>query len=100
MAEGGDIPLTNPKIQRLGAAISQNDMESFALGYLDIDNAIIKNMKREETREAFNREVLFRWRNKNPKNQVVVISSCNILCPIFYYWTCCTNTLTFYCCIY
>ena len=75
MEEGGDIPLTNRQIQRLGAAISTNDMESFALGYLNIDNAVIKNVKREETGEAFNREVLFRWRNKNPKYQVTVMYS-------------------------
>ena len=73
MADGVDVPLTNRQIQRLGDAISRDDMESFALGYLDIDNAIIKNMKREETAEAFNREVLFRWRNKNPKYQVTVM---------------------------
>ena len=73
MAEGGDIPLTNRQIQQLGAAISQDDMESFALGYLDIDNAIIKNMKREQTAQAFNRELIYHWSNKNPNYQVKVI---------------------------
>ena len=74
MAEGGDVPLTNRQIQQLAAAISQGDMESIALGYLNIDNSIVKNMKREETGEAFNREVIYHWRNKNPKKQTMVMN--------------------------
>ena len=84
MAEGGDIPLTNRQVQRLGAAISQEDMESFAVGYLDIDNAIIKNMKRGQSAQAFNREVIYHWRNKNPKYQVTVMSYSLLL-------KCCTH---------
>ena len=67
MATGGDPPLTNRQIQRLGAAISRDDMETFAVGYLNIDNNIVKNMKKEESGEAFNRQVIYHWRNKNPK---------------------------------
>ena len=83
MAEAEDAPLTNQQIHRLGRVISRDDMESFALGYLDIDNAIIKNMKREERGQAFNREVIYHWRNKNPKYQLTVMSYF-ILCSIFY----------------
>ena len=58
MAEGGDITLTNKQIARLGAAISQDDMETFARRYLDLNHATIKNMKTGKTPEAFNREVI------------------------------------------
>ena len=72
MATGGDPPLTNRQIQRLGAAISRDDMEMISVGYLNIDNNIVKNMKREENGEAFNREVIYHWRNKNARNQTAV----------------------------
>ena len=72
MAEGGEVPLTNRQIQRLGAAISQDDMETFARGYLNFNNATLKNMKKDKTSEAFNREVIDHWKNKNPKDQVMV----------------------------
>ena len=72
MAEGGELPLINRQITRLGAAISQDNMESFARGYLDLNNATIKNMKSGMSGEAFNREVIDRWKNKNPKNQLTV----------------------------
>ena len=78
MATGGDPKLTNRQIQRLGAAISQDDMETFAVGYLNIDNSNVKNMKREENREAFNREVICHWRNKNPRNQTTVTTSISL----------------------
>ena len=70
----GDVPLTNRQIQRLGAAISQDDMESIATGYLNIDHSILKNMNRGQSPEAFNLEVIYHWRNKTPKNQVMVTS--------------------------
>ena len=79
MAEGGDVPLTNRQIARLGAAISQDDMETFARGYLDLNDATIKNMKRGKTGEAFNREVIDRWKNKNSKYQVTVIIFFDVL---------------------
>ena len=72
MAEGGDVQLTNQQIQRLGAAISRDDMESIAAGYLNIDDSIVKNMNRGQSSEAFNREVIYHWRNKTPRNQVMV----------------------------
>ena len=70
--EAGDYILTNRQIQRLGSVISQDDMETFARGYLNYNDATIKNMKKGKTPEAFNREVLDHWKNKNPKNQVTV----------------------------
>ena len=72
MATGGDPKLTNKQIQRLGVVISRDVMETFAVGYLNIDISIVKNMKREESGEAFNREVIYHWRNKNPRNETMV----------------------------
>ena len=71
MAEGRGVPLTNRQIQRLAAAISRNKMESIAMGYLDISHEKIKSSRGEET-EAFNREMIVLWSNRNPKNQVMV----------------------------
>ena len=54
MAEGRGVPLTNRQIQRLAASISRHDMESIAMGYLNISHEKIKSCRGEET-EAFNR---------------------------------------------
>ena len=50
-------------------------MAAIAEGYMDIDEATIKNKKYEthkEGAEALNREIIQIWRNKNPDNQVKV----------------------------
>ena len=59
--------LSNRQIVRLAAAISTSDMETVALGYLDLDEAVLKSLKTEkrEDPEGFNREVLRRWSNMN-----------------------------------
>ena len=73
MATGGDSgQLTNRQIVRLAAAISANNMVAIAEGYLDIDDATIKNKKYEnkDDAQAFNREIIKEWRNKNSGNYV------------------------------
>ena len=74
MASNTDGSLTNNQIVRLARAISSRDMESIALGYLDIEDPTIKNMKRDtDNAEAFNREIIRHWMHKNPEpNQVQV----------------------------
>ena len=59
---------------RLGAAVSADDMESIAEGYLDIDDTTIRNLRRDASNsEAFNRDVIRYWANKNSgPNQVQV----------------------------
>ena len=59
--------LNNRQIVRLAAAISTPDMETVALGYLDLDEPLLKSLKREykEQPEAFNREILRKWSNMN-----------------------------------
>ena len=74
MATGGNPEqLTNRQIVRLAAAISADKMTSIAEGYMDIDNETVKNIRRNEgDSEAFNREIIRYWMNKNPDNQVEV----------------------------
>ena len=67
--------LTNRQYVRLGRAISSPDIESIALGYLNIDDEIIKSLRYEHrgNSEAFNRDILKRWAYRNPgSNQVEV----------------------------
>ena len=74
MATGGDNQLTNNQIVRLARAISSRDMESIALGYLDIEEETIKNLRdvRRDNVEAFNRDIIRHWMHKNPLDQVQV----------------------------
>ena len=74
MAEGGNVPQTNRQIQQLGATISQPNMESIAMGFLNIDDDTISSfrVKRGDNTEAFNRDIIIYWANKNPRNQVKV----------------------------
>ena len=60
--------LTNRQYVQLGRAISSPDMESIALGYLNIDLMIIKSKQFDHrgNSEAFNRDILKRWANRNP----------------------------------
>ena len=49
-------------------------MESIAEGYLDISRVTVGNIRRENqgNPEAFNRDIIHHWANKNPENQVKV----------------------------
>ena len=62
------------QIVRLGAAIPANNMAAIAEGYMGISSVTIKNKKYEnkDDSEAFNREIIRHWANKNPENQVKV----------------------------
>ena len=68
MATPGEPPVhvTRKQIVRLAAAITANNMESIAEGYMDIDNETVKNLRRDASNsEGFNRDVLRYWTNKN-----------------------------------
>ena len=67
--------LTNRQYVQLGRAIASPDMESIALGYLNIDKARIKSLKTEhrENTEAFNRDIIELWANKNPDSNGVKV---------------------------
>ena len=50
-------------------------MESIALGYLDIEEGKIKNLKaaRGEDKEGFVRDLIKEWACRNSENQVQII---------------------------
>ena len=73
MATDDKIPLTPKQIVRLASAISADNMESIAEGYLDLSPETIKNIRRDASNsEAFNRDVVRHWANKNSDDQVEV----------------------------
>ena len=78
MAAEGNLQLTDEKIAVLATAISVENMTSIAEGYMNISDETIKNLEYENRgkAQAFNREVLKLWRNKNSaSDQVKVIHS-------------------------
>ena len=73
--------LTSRHIVRLAAVISADNMAAIAEGYMDISDETIKNKKYEnkDSAEAFNREILKNWLNRNSSpNQAQVCK------PIFF----------------
>ena len=77
--------LTPRQIVRLASAISTDNMESIAEGYLDISPETVKNIRRDASNsEAFNREIIRYWMYKNPEDQVQVknIRCHSMLCHI------------------
>ena len=77
--EGDPDQLTRKQIVRLAAAISADNMESIAEGYMDISDETIKNIRRDASNsEAFNRDVIRHWMYRNPEHQVEV-------CFVYYY---------------
>ena len=64
--------LINRQIVRLAASISSDNMESIAEGYMDIDTETVKNTRRDASNsQAFNRDIIRVWANKNPDGQVM-----------------------------
>ena len=66
--------ITRSQIVRLASTISADNMASIAEGYMDIDDATIKNLQYEnkDNAEAFNREIIRRWTYRNSENQIKV----------------------------
>ena len=78
MATGEDLgQLTRRQIVRLAAAISADSMEPIVEGYMGISRETVKNIRRDEPNsEAFNRETIHHWANKNSgPNQINASSS-------------------------
>ena len=67
--------LTQKQIIRLAAAVSTDDMAAIAEGYMDIADALIKNLQYDNRDDAqgFNRGIIRHWANKHRENQVQVI---------------------------
>ena len=76
--------LTPRQIVRLARTISADNMASIAEGYMDIDEVTIKHTERDTTNaEAFNREIIRLWANKNcGPEQVKVILTVTRFTPI------------------
>ena len=67
MTRSAEGQVTQRQIVRLAAAISADKMAAIAEGYLGISDETIKNTERDtRNSEAFNREILKYWINKNP----------------------------------
>ena len=75
---GGDGYLTTKQIARLAPTISSVDMETIALGYLDLDEEWIASMRVEKAQqlEAFNRAVIRKWANMNSTPKQVKVYNC------------------------
>ena len=70
------VRLTPRQIVRLAAVVPANNMAAIAEGYTDIDEATIKNQQYEnkDSAEAFNREIMKFWINKNSATNEVQVS--------------------------
>ena len=67
--------LTDSQIADLARAISSEDMETVAVGFLGIDEAVIINLRKTHWKDpvAFNREVLRVWTKQNEGNEQVQV---------------------------
>ena len=76
MASNAEISgnLTDYHRVRLGQVIACSHMESIALGYLNIDEEKIRNLKaaRRDDTEGFVRDLIKEWAYRNPDNQIQV----------------------------
>ena len=75
MAAGAKSEHLTPKqIVNLARTITVADMETIAEGYLGLDYNYIKSIKEEnrDSKEALNRDIIRKWSNRNPYNQVQV----------------------------
>ena len=68
------VQLTGEQVVSLAAAIPVDEMRAIAEGYMGISEATVKNLLYENIgqAEAFNREIIRIWANKNPENQTQV----------------------------
>ena len=68
--------LTQRQVVRLAAAISADKMAAIAEGYMNISNETVKNLQYENKAQAqaFNREVIRHWVNKNAGMDQVQVS--------------------------
>ena len=68
MASEGSHSLSEKNIVQLAAAIAAKNMKTIAEGYLGIPSETVKNIQYDsgwDGAEAFNREIIRHWANKN-----------------------------------
>ena len=75
MAAGRDCSLTGEHITKLPAAIAAKDMKTIAEGYMDIAPETVQNIEQDKRgdAEAFNREIIRHWANKNSSPQEIKV---------------------------
>ena len=75
MATEGSHQLSEKNIVQLAAAIAAKDMKTIAEGYLDITPETVKNKLYETLgdAEAFNRDIIRYWANKNSGSEQVKV---------------------------
>ena len=68
--------LTTRHIVRLAHVMSIVDMETIALGYLDLEEEEVTSLRveKKDQHEAFNRAVLRKWANKNSTQKQIKVS--------------------------
>ena len=77
VGEKKSAPLTDEQIGRLAAVVAMDDMEKIAQIFFGISSEKIKNTRSDYSKsEAFNREILRIFANKNADNQVEVLNFC------------------------
>ena len=72
--EQTSVQLMGEQVVSLAAAIPINEMRAIAEGYMGFSAESVKNLLDDNKgqAEAFNREVIRKWANKNPENQIQV----------------------------
>ena len=74
--------ISESQIARLARVISTDNMDSIAVGYMDLDDAIVKNLrvKSRSNPHEFIRDLIRTWAYRNPgPNQVKVSAGFNYL---------------------
>ena len=69
MATGGDLSLTDRKIEHIAPIIVPKHMATIAIKYLGLPYETVENLKliRQNDYIGYNRDLLILWRNKNPR---------------------------------
>ena len=75
-------PLEDGELDRLAPKISYQSMQSISvqrMGFMEAEVSSLVAECRENT-DKFNRQILLKWRNKNPKDnrQVLLLSTINV----------------------
>ena len=74
--------LTPGLIVRLASVIKPCDMETIALGYMNIDEVTVKIDWESKSGKAFNRGIIEHWLTSNPCNPVKVSEYQSIKCGV------------------
>ena len=75
-------PLEDGELARLAPKISYQSMQSISVQRMGLMEAEVRSLVAEcrENTDKFNRQILLKWRNKNPKDnrQVLLLLTINV----------------------